>query len=261
MIWRAVAGFLFALAIASSARAARALSASGAAAATLLGTLAVVAGWRWGALLIAFFATSTFLSRWGAAAKELRTGAIVEKGGERDVTQVLANGGVFVGAALLAVSLGDARWTVIALGALAASASDTWATEVGTLFGGAPRSILSWRRLPPGSSGAVSVPGTLAAVAGAAVIALLAALFGWPRSVALAVGLGGVAGSSIDSLLGAILQGRRWCEQCAASTERMVHVCGTRTIACGGVSWLDNDVVNLLSSAAGGVIAMTVAHV
>lgn len=259
ILWRLVAGFLVALAIAAAARGARSLSAAGSLAAILLGTLAVAAGWRWGALLIAFFVTSTLLSRWGAAAKERRTGAIVEKGGERDAMQVIANGGVFVAAAVAAASLGDDRWTAIALGALASSASDTWATELGTLFGGTPRSVITWRPLPAGSSGAVSAAGTLAAVAGAVAIALLVPLFDWPRSLAFAVAAGGFAGSTIDTLLGATVQGRRWCAPCSSFTERGVHDCGTPTSARGGLAWLDNDVVNLVSGVAGGVVAMLLA--
>src|SRR5437870_3701993 len=92
---RAAAGAALALAIALAARRARALDASGAVAATALGTLAIAAGWTWGALLIAFFITGSALSRWKRDEKARRTGATVEKGGERDAWQVLANGGVF----------------------------------------------------------------------------------------------------------------------------------------------------------------------
>ena len=103
MIARAAAGALVAAAIAAAAWRAGSLSRSGAAAAFFVGTIAIAAGWTWGALLIAYFASSSLLSRAGASLKAQRSGSVVEKAGARDATQVLANGGVFVLAALLEV--------------------------------------------------------------------------------------------------------------------------------------------------------------
>lgn len=259
ILWRAVAGFFLALVIAGGARKARSLSPGGTAAAVLLGTVAVAAGWRWGIILIAFFVSSSLLSRLGAVTKARRTDAITEKGGERDAVQVLANGGAFAAAALLATTFGDDRWTAIALGAIAASSSDTWATEIGTLLGGRPRSILSWRALPAGISGGVTVVGFMAAALGGAFIASFVPAFGWPMSLAVATAASGFIGSTADSLLGATVQGRRWCDRCAATTERRIHPCGTETTERGGLAWIDNDTVNLLSSVIGGLAALALA--
>ena len=66
---------------------------------------------------------------------------------------------------------------------------------------------------------------------------------------------GGVAGAVFDSVLGATAQARRWCEQCAAETERLTHDCGAPTRRARGVAWMDNDVVNFLSNTAGGLLA------
>src|SRR5882672_5319459 len=92
-----------ALAIALLARRARALTIDGAIAATIVGTLALLAGWRWGVLLILYFASSSAMSHLGVAKKTVLTRSVIEKGGERDAIQVLANGGVFAIAAALAV--------------------------------------------------------------------------------------------------------------------------------------------------------------
>ncbi len=126
---------------------------SGAVAATLIGTLAIAAGWGWGLLLLSFFVSSSALSKVGAGRKTERTDSIVEKGSERDAKQVLANGGVFAAAAVGQILLSSPIWYVVAAGALAASAADTWATEVGTLAGGEPVSIISLKRVPVGTSG------------------------------------------------------------------------------------------------------------
>ena len=93
--------------------------------------------------------------------------------------------------------------------ALPTALADTLGTEVGTLFGRSPRSPLSFRRLEPGTPGAVSRAGTAAAFAGAAVIALSAWLFGWaPRGVVLAVLAGGFLGALAESVLADL--GRRF---------------------------------------------------
>ena len=55
----------------------------------------------------------------------------------------------------------------------------------------------------------------------------------------------------LDSILGATLQGRFRCPSCSIDSEHRVHRCGTRTEPTGGVSWLTNDGVNALTTAAG----------
>jgi len=266
-LWRTIAGFFLAMAIASAARSARALSGSGAAAATLVGTLAIAAGFQWGGLLIAYFVVSTLLTKWRAHEKERRTLPVVAKGGARDAMQVLANGGVFAVAAaamILDPSTSPSpshpdQWIALGAGALAVSASDTFATEIGTLVGGAPRSVLTWKRVPTGASGGVTVAGTLAAIIGAALVGAFVLLLGWSRHTGIAIAMGGLVGSTLDSVFGATIQSRRWCVQCSAVTERTVHVCGVRTERSGGIPFLDNDGVNLLSSVIGGLLAMALA--
>lgn len=260
LLVRLIAGLAIALAIAYAARRTRSLSSGGALAAVVVGATAIAAGWSWGALLIAFFVSSTAMSHYRAPVKTARTASIVEKGNERDAKQVLANGGVFaLAAALSLLTPSWLSWQALAVGALAASTSDTWATEIGTLSNSTPRTIVGWRQVPPGTSGGVTTLGALAAIAGAAFIALVALVVGWPRGILVAALLGGIFGSTVDSLLGATLQTRRWCELCDRPTERVVHGCGTETRTAGGISWLDNDVVNLVSTAAGGLLAALVA--
>lgn len=248
MVARAAAGLIAAAVVAVAARRARSLSTSGAVAAAAVGTAAVAAGWGWGLLLVTYFVASVSLSRAGAAAKEARTGPVVDKGGRRDAAQVLANGGVFALAALLSPALPAAG--AAALGALASATADTWATEIGTLSPATPRSLLTWRRVPPGTSGGVSIPGTAALLAGAVFIAALSRLLGLTHAVA-AIVAAGVVGAMTDSVLGATLQERRWCDACDRATERRTHDCGTPTSLAGGLPWLDNDAVNLAATLAG----------
>ena len=252
---RAAVGLAVAAAIAVAARRARSLAPSGAAAALVVGTVAMTAGWAWGAVLVVFFVASSLLSRVGRAAKAARTRAIVEKGDERDAWQVLANGGAFALAAVGALAAPErAPWAATGLGALAAATAVSWATEVGTLARGRPRSLAGWRPVPPGTSGAVSLPGTLGLLGGAAFIAAVAWALGFPRSAAAAAVGGGIAGAVADSVLGATVQARRWCDRCHSATERAVHDCGTPTRPAGGLAWLDNDAVNVLCTLVGALV-------
>jgi uncharacterized protein (TIGR00297 family) len=226
-----------------------------------VGAAAVSAGWGWGALLVLYFVSSTLLSHAGSAEKARRIGGIVAKGGARDAAQVLANGGVFALCALGTLGTDSATahaLAVAAAGALAAATADTWATEVGTLVGGTPRTLLTWRSVPPGTSGAISAPGTAAMLAGALFIALAARALALTDAL-LAVAVGGVAGAMADSLLGATLQERRWCDACGRGTERRVHDCGAPTRAAGGLAVVDNDAVNLLATLVGAAAAALLA--
>jgi uncharacterized protein (TIGR00297 family) len=167
-------GAAVATAISAIAFRARALSRSGTVAAALTGTLAVAAGWSWGVILVAYFVSSSMLSRYRSSEKIARAGDRTEKHGPRDALQVVANGGAFAAMALGHALRPDPSWQTLAAGALAASAADTWATEIGILARAAPRSILTGQPVPAGTSGGVTLQGFLAAVAGATFVALVA---------------------------------------------------------------------------------------
>jgi uncharacterized protein (TIGR00297 family) len=256
VIARAAAGALVAAAIAAGAWRAGSLSRSGGAAAFFVGTLAIAAGWEWGALLIAYFVSSSLLSHIGASVKAQRSGTIVEKAGARDAAQVLANGAVFASAALLDLAHPSELWLAAGLGALASSAADTWGTEIGMLSKSSPRMITTWQRVPTGTSGGVSAAGLVATVAGALFVSVAAWLVQRNVRIALAVSLGGLAGAFVDSVSGALWQSRRFCPHCRSGTERLVHDCGTRTERAGGLAWLDNDGVNAACTLVGSLVSI-----
>jgi uncharacterized protein (TIGR00297 family) len=205
-------------------------------------------------MLLAFFFAGPFLSRVGNDANRRATADFVEKGGARDARQVIANGGPFAIAAVASVIWPHLAWHFAGAGAIAASSADTWATEIGGLSRSRPRLITSLVPVSAGTSGGVTLLGTAASLGGAALIALVTFLMGWPGRAVCASLVGGVMGSLIDSLLGATVQLRRRCPRCATETERNVHTCGTTTEVIGGVRWIDNDVVNLISSLCGAAL-------
>ncbi len=236
------------------ARRAGTLSQGGAAAATLTGTICAAAGWGWALVLIAFFVSATVLSIYKQSFKKETVGEFVEKGGRRDAVQVAANGGIFTVLAAASLIRPSPMWIAAAAGAVGAVTADTWATELGTLAKNFPKLITTGRQVPTGTSGAVTWRGSFAGLAGAATVGVIVLAVGWGSRAALATIVGGVIGSLVDSIVGATLQRQQWCERCGKTTERLVHSCGTTTQPAGGLSWVNNDMVNALSSLSGAVV-------
>jgi uncharacterized protein (TIGR00297 family) len=257
---RAAAGVLAAALMALLARRLGALRADGALAATLVGGLSAAAGWRWALLLVAWFVASSALTRVGRRHKEARTAASLAPSSARDARQVVANGGVFALAALGYALTGEAWLGFAAIGALAAAAADTWATEIGLLWGGVPRSILTGRRMDAGLSGGVTWAGSLGGVAGAVAVGAAAPWVLPAESAPIALlAAAGVGGGLADSVLGAAVQAQRWCARCQRWTERDPHDCGARTERRRGWRWMTNDTVNLLTTLVGAGAAVALA--
>ncbi len=255
-------GGALAAAIALLAYWAGALSRSGATAAFVVGTLTFGFGGLLPAiLLVAFFVSSSALSRFGRGRKKAMAEKFA-KGSTRDAAQVAANGGAAAILSLLFGWQGSELWLAGLLGALAAVTADTWATELGVLARSQPRRLSDWRQVSPGTSGAITFEGTLASAAGALFIGGLAAAISGRPLLALAGLVAGLGGALIDSLLGASVQANYYCPQCAKETEQApIHSCGTETTFVGGWRWMTNDAVNGLASLAGAVLAVIVTWV
>ncbi len=253
-------GFLIAVLIALGAYRTRSLNRSGVYAAVIVGTFIFgFGGWQWAVLLLAFFITSSALSRSFHKQKQ-GLDEKFSKDSRRDAEQVFGNGALAALFAGLHFFYPDAAWVWVGFaGSLAAVNADTWATELGVLNPSPPRMLTDPRKVvEKGTSGAISLSGSLAALAGAALIGLLAAWLlptlsaaegsPYPASwrLGVAVTAAGLLGSLFDSLLGATLQAIYYCPTCQKETERHpLHTCGTPTVRRRGWPWLNNDLVNL----------------
>ena len=256
-------GFILAIIVAYLAYRAHSLNRSGALAATLVGTIIFgIGGWQWAVLLLAFFITSSGLSR---AFKKRKAGLSEKfsKGHERDAGQVFGNGGLATFFAALHAFYPESILPWIAFAAsLAAVNADTWATELGVLNPTPPRMITNLRRrVEKGTSGGISLFGTLASLLGSALIALIAILFSPTGALNtdyfLLITAAGTAGSLFDSLLGATVQAMYYCPTDKKETEKHpLHTCGTETVHLRGWKWLDNDWVNFACGAFGAVIVL-----
>ena len=239
------------------------------------GTIFAFGGWPKAALLLVFFVTSSLLSRLPRPgpgdARSARRQA--EPGGfrprraakeGRKSRQVVANGAVAAGLAVLAASAGQSGpfpgWADLAFaGAIAAVAADTWATEIGRFFGQVPRSAATLRPLEPGESGGMTTAGTFGGMMGAGLIGWAAALVlpGVGAREALVLEAAGALGMWVDSLLGASVQFKGACPECGRVVEDPAHphaLSWTR-----GIRLFDNDAVNLCASVTGALAAVYLA--
>ena len=258
--------FLIAGIISFLAYRAHSLNKSGAIAATVMGAIIFgLGGYQWAILLFAFFITSSVLSR---AFKNRKQGLAEKfsKGNQRDAGQVFGNGGVATAFVLVHALYPESilGWVGFAA-SLAAVNADTWATELGVLNPTPPRMITNLKkRVEKGTSGGISLFGTFASLVGSALIAILAAFLNpterlitdyW--SLALLITFAGLAGSLLDSFLGATVQAMYFCPTDQKETEKHpLHTCGTQTIHIRGWRWLNNDLVNLACAMFGSLIAL-----
>ncbi|MFP5226820.1 MAG: DUF92 domain-containing protein [Acidobacteriota bacterium] len=186
--------------------------------------------------LLALLVLTFSATRFGRRRKEALGIAEARRG--RTASQVAANLGV---AALAGIPLSAAHvFTPVAFGgraamaamvaAMAEAAADTVSSELGQVLGGTPRMITTLRRVVAGTDGAISLAGTLAGALAAALLVGVAwlALPQFPRRDALLALVAGIAGTLVDSLLGAV-------------PERQ--------------GWLNNDAVNMLSTLTAALLA------
>ncbi|NIM93597.1 MAG: DUF92 domain-containing protein [Anaerolineales bacterium] len=249
-------GFFLAALIAFAGYRAGALTLDGAAGAVLVGGVTFgFGGWLPAVLLILFFVSSSALSRIGRSRKRDLSSAFA-KTGQRDISQVLANGLMAATSSAIYGVTNETIWLAGLAGALAAVNADTWSTELGVLAHRSPRLITNGSRVEPGTSGGVTLEGTLAAVGGAALIAVVSGIATMDFLLGIGIVVGGVMGALVDSLLGASIQAMYYCPSCNKQTERHpTHTCGTDTYQIRGWSWMTNDVVNFIASMTGAIIA------
>ncbi len=157
------------------------------------------------AILTLFVVGGSLLTRLGYRTKQ-RAGTAQDHGGRRGASNAFANSAVAVGCAILAALTGLPSFTAAFVASLGAAFADTAESEAGQLYGRAPRLITTLRRVPPGTDGAISPPGTLAGVIAATLTAASGLALGLVAdpSAMLLVALAAFLGTVADSLVGAL---------------------------------------------------------
>jgi uncharacterized protein (TIGR00297 family) len=129
----------------------------------------------------------------------------------RNAWQVLANLAVAALGSAVFSGTGNRIWLVAVLGAMAEAATDTVASEIGQFRSLGARMITTWKTVPAGTDGGITIHGSIAGMAAGLGIAAVAAAGGMIAVSELWIPVtAGFAGMLIDSLLGATLQRRRW---------------------------------------------------
>ncbi|XP_058750845.1 protein PGR-like [Vicia villosa] len=244
------------------------LSTSGALAGFFVMSLHIFVGFRFAAILLAFFFTSSTLTKKGQDKKRLIDPEF-KIGGQRNWIQVLSNSGI---ASVLVVAL----WVLTegkdyclnskdsplitaliggVIGHYCCCNGDTWSSEIGVLSDDHPRLITTFKHVRKGTNGGVTKTGLLAAAAGGSVIGLSYFLLEFSAvrcgsdrflkqllviPIATTAGLGG---SIIDSLFGATLQFSGFC----SIRQKVVGKPGPTVKKISGLSILDNNAVNFVS--------------
>ncbi|XP_052198474.1 protein PGR [Diospyros lotus] len=264
--------FLYAVSV-SSAIAIRAyrrksLNLSGAILGFLVMSIHIAVNYRFGAMLLVFFFTSSKLTKVGEE-KKRRVDADFKEGGQRNWIQVLSNSGIasvlvlivwkLIGSQDKCLDSKESPLVTSLIGGIIGHYSccngDTWSSELGILSDAQPRLITTLKPVRRGTNGGVTKAGLLAAAAAGFFVGLTFVLLGfvtttcsydvvlkqlWVIPLSTLAGLGG---SVIDSLLGATLQFSGFC----SVRNKVVGKPGPTVKKISGLDILDNNAVNLVS--------------
>ncbi|XP_008574334.1 PREDICTED: transmembrane protein 19 isoform X2 [Galeopterus variegatus] len=162
--WRWLFSVIVPVLIVSNGFKKKSLDHSGALGGLVVGFILTIANFSFFTSLLMFFLSSSKLTKWKGEIKK-RLDSEYKEGGQRNWVQVFCNGAVPTELALLYMienGPGEipidfskqytASWMCLSLlAALACSAGDTWASEVGTVLSKSPpRLITTWDKVPVG---------------------------------------------------------------------------------------------------------------
>ncbi len=247
--------------------------------ATIAIMLFVISPFLWCALLV-FFLTSSLISKQTSPQKQIVI-AEFSKDSTRDAIQVLSNSlpAIVFGIMYLLIDyfpvvqennnislLSNSPLIFAAFTSIATHNSDTWMTEIGINTSAIPRLITNLKKqVPKGTSGGVTIMGTIAGLVGASIISFVyfiflvcSSKFGLIQMFIqfVLLTLMGTVGGLIDSLEGATIQGLYYCDRCQKVTERQIHKCGNTTRFLKGNRLVTNDLVNISSAFLSGILAI-----
>ena len=173
-------------------------------------SFALIRGVGWGGFLAL---CTVFLLTWISTRigyrRKLKLGTAESRRG-RDSLQVFANLAVAAGCAVLYGFSHNPMLAAAVAAALAEASGDTVESEIGQAVGGVPLLVTSWKRVPIGTDGAITLRGTLAGVLAVAIVIAVAFATGVvDRRRAFISAGAAIAATLLDSLLGATLERKR----------------------------------------------------
>ncbi|WP_218081611.1 TIGR00297 family protein [Anthocerotibacter panamensis] len=184
-------------------------------------------GWAGYAIIFVYFVVGTAATRIGFAQKQAR-GIAEKRGGARGPANVWGSAATAAVTALGQLIVPHPLWLMAYVASLATKLADTTSSEIGKTYGRTTYLITTFRPVPPGTEGAVSLEGTLAGMAAAIALSSLGASVGLiPWGALPWAVLAAFLATTVESLLGATIQSQ---------------------------GYLSNEGVNVLNTALGAVL-------
>lgn len=259
------------------------LDKSGALAGLLVGFVLTISNLCFFACLLTFFVLASKATKYKASTKK-RLEENFKEGGQRNWVQVLCNGGIAAQFAVLYMLdsgcvekvinftswYSSSLFSMAVMGSLACSCGDTFASEIGTVFtlNTQPRLITSFRKVPKGTNGGITLIGTLSSGMGGALVGVayyvtllvLKSDYQLEKSpsqwlIVPTGALAGLLGSTIDSYLGALFQYSGFDREKNCIVEQP----GKDVEFISGSPVFDNHSVNLLSALFTGLLTPKIA--
>ncbi len=191
-------------------------------------------------------------------AKEQKTEERTEKKG-RNLLQLFSNLGASLALVATYYFVKNPAIMVGAIASFACAIGDSMASDIGVLQAREPFDICRWKRVARGESGGISLLGSLMAVGVIALDIWLCYALTEMQFLALVIAGGSaVIGVMLDSVLGSLVQARFTCPVCGKRTENR-ECCGAETECISGASWIDNNMVNVLSNCFSALLGVIVA--
>lgn len=170
--------------------------------------------WRGYVVLVTFFILGTLVTKVKYKEKAEK-GIAQEDEGKRGAKHAVANclTSLLLGLAAYFALTRNYDYTATLLlagyaGAFATALSDTASSEIGQAYGKTTILLTSFKRVPPGTEGAVSLEGTFAGIFASLVLALVGLatgiLLGWQG--VLAVVIAAFIGNTLESILGSTIE-------------------------------------------------------
>jgi len=143
----------------------------------IAGTISVIVGFEYMTGILAFYISSSYMTKVGAE-KKRKQEEDYKVGGERNVFQVLATCGVGTIVALIILISRSADNKALYILRLCYVChycvvnGDTWASELGSIYGGIPRLVTTMKKVPPGTNGGVTLFGLFVSFVGGSFVTI-----------------------------------------------------------------------------------------
>lgn len=198
-------------------------------------------GWRGYGVVMFYFLVGSAVTKIGMAQKEAE-GIAEKRGGARGPENVWGSAftATICAIGIAGIKLGwlNPGWeSLLLLGYVASFAtklSDTTASEVGKAYGKSTFLITTLKPVPRGTEGAISLEGTLAGIVGGILISLVAYSLGLITFTGVIIcTIAAFVATNLESVIGATLQ--------------------------SDIDWLSNELVNVINTIIGAVVAISIA--